>query len=289
MCRFLLIVVLGAYCSAEPCLSGQVSGSHKASQTPVGSIPLETLLRDSRRELFREQYDAALESLKSYLEKEKSLSAKPLLHFYVVDAIGQIYLRVKQDPDGALAFFLKAEKDPRLNAAQGDIIRGWIGAVREWKALGKMPKDVRGADGLYQIGKKYYESGLKRQKFEMDSAGSADFSIAATYFVPFTVHYDKDGRIAEVLFMMGDIRRRTWYDNEYWSQNYYLIEVIRRFPGTPIALKAYKALEDDVHFGYSGSSGDNTPKSWIELLKEFKALAGARKEPAIPLAPPILR
>jgi hypothetical protein len=247
----------------------------------TGNTKVQSLLRDARQQIFRAQYDMALKLLETYLQHSSHGKVRPLLQFYVIDAIGRIHLRIKQDPDGAIKFFSQFAKDGRLSDAEHDIIQGWISAAKEWKALGKMPVDIHDASKLYEIGKKYYESGLKKQKFVMDSAGSADFSISATYLVPFTVHFDKDARIEEVLYMMGDIRRRTWYDNEFWSENFYLIEVIRRFPNTPIAIKAYTALDEDVHFGYTGSSGDNTPRSWLELLKEFKDMAEKGKEPAV--------
>jgi carbonic anhydrase len=80
---------------------------------------------------------------------------------------------------------------------------------------------------------------------------------------------------------MGEIRRRSWRNNFYWTDNFYLMEVIRRFPNTELATRAYEALYEDVHFGYTGSSGDHTPESWIELLKDFKELSKV-----LPTTPP---
>jgi len=73
--------------------------------------------------------------------------------------------------------------------------------------------------------------------------------------------------------MMGKIRRHITLDPEYWTENFYRKEVIRRFPHTTIAQQAYQALEESVHFGYSGSGGDATPPSMGRMLKEYKSLA----------------
>ena len=272
---FLVMTLISAL--AAPVANSAVKAP-PGKDTPGTSKVLE-LLHNARHEIARAQYDVALKMLETYLAHAKFGKVRPLLHFYVIDAIGRIHLQVRQDPDGAIAFFKTVEGDSRLTPAEQDIISGWVGFAREWKGLGKMPKDLHDADGLFELGKKFYDEGTKKQKNAMDPAGSAALTIAAAYLVPFTVHYDKDARIGEVLYMMGDIRRRTWYDNEYWSENFYLIEVIRRFPNTPLAIKAYQVLDEDVHFGYSGSTGDGTPKSWIALLKEFKALAETGKEP----------
>ena len=248
---------------------------------------LQKLFNESRQLYYKEDYDASLQKLKKYfsgllgLSKEK---ARTELRFTAIVAMGRIYLEQKQDPDAAIDWFQKIEKSESLTLAEQDIITGWIAGAKDWKKLGKLPKDVKSEQELFDLGKSYYEKGLKKQKFTMDQAGYADLSIASTYLVPFIVNYDKNPNVGEALFMMGDIRRRLWTDNEYWSQNYYLAEAIRRFPGTSVATKSYQALEEDVHFGYSGSSGDHTPHSWILLLQDLKQLAYGKKS-GIEVAP----
>jgi hypothetical protein len=232
-------------------------------------------LQEARRDIARGQYDLALRLLDQYVKQAKSKAGKPLFHFYAIDAIGGIRLKIEQDPDGTIQFFKDVQNDSHLSAAEQDIVQGWIARAGEWKKLGKLPKDIHDSKTLFELGKKFYDEGVKRQKFIGDRSGDVDFNIASIYLIPFTVHYDKDPHIGEALFMMGDIRRRGWYDNEYWTENFYLTEVIRRFSGTPLAQRAYAALDEDVHFGYTGSSGDHTPDSWIMLLKELKNVSEA--------------
>jgi hypothetical protein len=86
--------------------------------------------------------------------------------------------------------------------------------------------------------------------------------------------------------MMGDMRRRLWTSNRFWSENYYLSEAIRRFPATPLAVKSYDALREDVEFAYTGSSGNHTPRSWIELLDVLKRMAKG-EDSKIPESPPL--
>jgi hypothetical protein len=46
-----------------------------------------------------------------------------------------------------------------------------------------------------------------------------------------------------------------------------------------VAVKSYNALAEDVEFAYSGSSGNNTPQSWKELLGSLRRMAhGIRDE-----------
>ncbi len=251
------------------------TGSTLQSETP------EHFLTQSEKAFYQNEFDQSAEFLEKYFEKLNSLpkdKAKTLFRFYAIAAMGRIFLQNKQDPQGAIRWYEKIEKSVSLTEAETDIVDSWIAVSKEWIKFGKFPKDIKDAASLYRFGKNYYEAGLKKQKYTMDIAGSADFSIAGSYLLPYSMHYDKAPQIGEVLVMLGDIRRRTWADNQNWSENYYLTESIRRFPGTPLAKKAYRILYDDVHFGYSGTSGDHTPISWHDLLIEFKKLAEA-KEP----------
>lgn len=241
----------------------------------------EELFEKARFEISRGSYDLALAHLNEYRKLNTKTKKRSVNSFYAIEAIGRIYLRFKQDPDAAIKFFSTAMDDQNLTDSEFDIIKTWLGRAREWKDLSQLPKNIKDPKKLFELGKKYFDHGLKTQKYIMDISASADFSLASIYLVPFTIHFDKDPNIGEALYMMGEIRRRSWQNNKYWTENFYLIEVIRRFPGTELALKAYQALYDDVHFGYTGSSGDNTPESWVELLAEFKNLSEF-KAPEIP-------
>jgi hypothetical protein len=248
----------------------------KTSVATKAGQSIEKLFKESKRLFYKDDFDGSLTALKQYFGKLLSVKKekqRTQLRFGAIVAMGRIYLQDKQDPKGAIEWFEKIQKTQTLTEAEHDIISGWIAGSRDWIKLGKFPKDLTEEKALYDLGKQYYDSGLKKQKFPMDPAGAADLSIASTYLVPFLVHFDKSAQVGEVLFMMGDIRRRLWTDNEYWSKDLYLTEAIRRFPGTPVAQKSFTALEEDVHFGYSGSGGDNTHHSWVVLLGELKKVA----------------
>jgi tetratricopeptide (TPR) repeat protein len=241
------------------------------SAEPV--FPLEGLYRKAQREFHRKNFEAALPLLKQYVEKSKKVRYKRERLFWVIDQIGRIYLREKRDPDGAIAFLKGLSDDPRFKDAELHAVEGWLSGAVEFKQLGRLPDKVRSADELFSRGEAFYKKGLALKKYPADDAGDAHFHIAAGYLVPFIVNFDKDARIGEALYMMGDIRRHSWTDSEYWSENYYLREAIRRFPHTELARRAYDLLEKDVRFGYTGSGGDHTPESLLQVLRHYQRLA----------------
>ncbi|MBC7540652.1 MAG: hypothetical protein H7281_17665 [Bacteriovorax sp.] len=261
-------------------ISINISFAKQRSTTPTNK-QLQYLLDKAKLETSRGSYDTALKLLIDYRKASSKSKKNPLMSFYVIESIGRIYLRIKQDPDAAIKFFSEALNDTNLTDSEFDIIRAWLGRAKEWKELSMFPKNINDPKKLFELGRKYYEHGINSQKYSMDVSASADFSLASNYLIPFTIHFDSDPNIGEALFMMGEIRRRSWHINDYWVENFYLMEVIRRFPNTELATKAYHALYEDVHFGYTGSSGDNTPESWVELLKEFEILSKI-KTPSIP-------
>ncbi len=252
----------------------------------------EALLTRSQELFQKEDHDGALKMLQKYMGKLMGLPkqrTRTRLRFLAIAAMGRIHLQYKRDPKGAIAWFEKIRKDQSLTDAEQDIVNGWIAAAEDWIKLGRFPEATSSEKELFEIGKRYYESGRKKQKYTMDQAGTADFSIAQTYFIPFLMNYDKSANIGEVLFMMGDMRRRLWTTNRFWSGNHYLSETIRRFPDSPLAVRAYDALKEDVEFAYSGSSGTHVPRSWNELLVVLDRMAHGKDRldgPAPTPAPP---
>ena len=62
------------------------------------------------------------------------------------------------------------------------------------------------------------------------------------------------------------------------GENFYFKEIIRRFPHTVIAKKAWVALNEEVHMGYTGSQGDFTPPSIKRALKQLEKLSEPKKK-----------
>ncbi|MBF0288256.1 MAG: hypothetical protein HQM14_10590 [SAR324 cluster bacterium] len=238
---------------------------------------LDQLYRQGQELFHQKHYQEALLALKTYIETSGQTGHRSERLLWAIDQIGRIYLSEQSTPDEAIEFFEEMLKDSRLNEAEEDTIEEWIAAAWEWKRIDKSSPTPQDPNKLFTLGKQFYLAGLSKSEYPMDDAGNASFSIAQSYLRPFIVWHNQDSRIGEALYMMGDIRRRLWNDKEYWVENFYLKEAIRRFPHTPLAKKAFKSLESGIHFSYSGSSGDHTPQSVLTMLKTYKAMAEPKK------------
>jgi len=265
-------LLLGASVAPPP-LPATEPSSETAPQPPKApSANVERLYHDAQRQYQRGNYAEALPALQHAWTRSAESPAIRSKRLAILDEIGRIYLREQHDPKGAIVFFTAVSGGAGLSEAEQDSADEWLSAAREWEALGAFPGDIQDADRLFALGKRYHQLGITERRHD-GTTRNAQLHIAASYLVPFIVHYDRDRRIGEGLFMMGEIRSYTFPDPDYWVQNFYLKEVIRRFPHTPLALQAWERMRDEVTVNYSGSGGDFTPPSVLKMLETYRSLA----------------
>ncbi len=244
--------------------------SHALScATPVDASPEGTeLFTKAQTAYHQKNYGAALPLLMKYLKAAKPDDPR---RFGVIEQVARIHLQHKRDPSEAVAFLASVKKDSKLGKENADDVEQWLATAREWQKLGGLA-ETDDANKLFALGEKYYRKGTSDAEAG-DETGAASRYIAASYLVPFVSNFDGDPRLAKALLMLGDIRRRSWQADGYWTVDFYLKEVIRRFPKTPEARKAYKMLEEDIQIRWSGSSGDQTPEYLRGMLKKYRRLA----------------
>lgn len=256
-----------------------VSFLSEAASNKNLELSLDDLYQKAQSFYFKKDYAQSIPLLRQYLQKVPPGKQRESEFFWVVDQLGTYFLRIKKDPAAAIQFFKKYVNDSRLNDAQQDSLSEWITAAQEWKTtLNATPKKGMRPNSLYENGRKFFlKAEAASKKVVDDSSGSASYSISASYLGPFIMENDGHPSVGEALFMMGKIRSRLWTDTSYWSKNFYLKEVIRRFPNTPLSWKAWKTLEEDVYQGYSGSSGVNVPPSMVRMLERYRKSAEPKK------------
>jgi hypothetical protein len=228
----------------------------------------------------RGSYSKSLKHYQNYLfgcRKSKCPTTKRL---FSIDMIGSIYLRVRKDPSSLISFYKDYTKKGGFNDAVQDEIDEWVNASQEWLKNKKFPHQINKPKELLTLGDYFYLRGIKKKKYPMDRSGNADLSIAASYYVPYIYEFNNKNQVGLPLLRMGIIRSTLWTDKESWTPNFYLKEAIRRFPNSAVAKKAFKTLDEEVHYSYTGSSGDSTPPSQLEMLKYFRNIANGEFEKA---------
>lgn len=254
-------------------LSAFVAVASFVASTGFAAEPPKALrqFENAQRAYHQKDYDRAVALLKEFL---KTAPPDSRAGFGAIEQVARIHLQFKRDPDGAIAFLESIKKSSKLKRESADTVEEWLATAREWKKMGKLGAEDN-ADELFKLGLRYYNRGITETGASSVETGAASRYIAASYLVPFVLNFDGDPRIARALLMLGDIRRRSYRAEEWWSVDFYLKEVIRRFPKTKEAQQAYTMLADDVQMRWSGSGSNPTPTpAYLQtMLKRYRALA----------------
>lgn len=209
----------------------------------------DRLYEEARAQLQRQDHTAALATLERYLDFTSTPAQPPERVFWALDQVVHILLGEKRDPDAAIALFGRLRDDARLGDVDRAAIDEWISVSQEWKSQ-RAEKSSLDAKNLLERAHRYYESGRKKREMDMDDFAQSDFQLATGYLLQFAIHYDKRPEVVDALLMLGSIRSYLHADTDHWSDNYYLKEVIRRFPHTAQSEEAMALLREEVSRSY---------------------------------------
>jgi tetratricopeptide (TPR) repeat protein len=242
--------------------------------SPNPKFQHEALYRSAQRDLTKKNYKRSLESFLKYIELTKKDPFHKQRLFWAIDHVSHIYLRINQNPEQAIKFFSSFEKDKRLTDEQLDIIEEWKTVSRDWQKNNKKKIVEKNAEKIFQKGLAQYRTGIKKD----NNKGNANLSLASSYFSKLIFDHSDNKNVGRALYIMGDIKSRLRTDIDYWGENFYLKEVINRYPHTKLSWKAWERLNEDTRLGYTGSSGDNTPPEMIYMLSRYKKRAALKKK-----------
>jgi tetratricopeptide (TPR) repeat protein len=231
------------------------------------------LFQHAEQALEHGSHDRALDLFEDYLDFTSTRLHRPERVFWAIDRVAYLYLGVKRDPDGAIAFFEKIRSDARLSDIDRGAIDEWTSVATEWRQeRGQSGEGPRDAKVLFDRGKRYYDSGLEKGRMGVAYFAAADFAISGGYLRRFALLHDDDPRIGEVLYLLGSMRYRLREGDPHWSDNFNLKECIRRFPRSPVAVRCYELLRSEATRFYKP---DEMPPELAESLEVYAELAHA--------------
>lgn len=213
----------------------------------------------------------ALSALESYLDFTRSRAHRPERVFWAIDQAGYLYLGVKRDPAGAIAFFGRMRDDERLSELDRGALEEWIAVAEAWKQeVAHASTGIKDAKSLFERGKRFFDSGTKKNESGIPAFAQADFHVADGYLRRFAILHDAHPQIGEALYMLGAIRAHSRPDEGRWSDNFYLKEVIRRFPHTELAERSFDLLRVEATRAYPPKA---LPAELVESLDRYQRLA----------------
>lgn len=253
---------------------------HVAQTTPPSPRPVAAVLTTPSSELLiaerardRGNYEQAIVLVDRFISGQLR---SPLAHRNLLSALdlaGELFLRRIQSPDRAILFFHKIGLTSDLYDAEMVAVEEWLGAAQDLQRFPGKPSLAAQPDYAYEQGTSYYLVGLRQKEDTNERAAKRYFTRALGWLVPYTYQHPDHEHVSSALLQIAEMRRHATSFEDFWIENFYLKEVIRHFPHSDSAQQAFVRLNEAVHAGYSGSSGDHTPPDMLRMLQYFEVLA----------------
>lgn len=216
------------------------------------------------------QFNRALDEFQKILEDPLAARDHPLewqrAAYYAIATS----VRVKRDPDRAIALVNLVINSPAAPVFLKRDARHWQESLQQWKK--EEPRNLTSADDLFKEAERLVALARDLQEYPTDRAPDIFYLRASSYLHDFLRRYPNSPKIAEALLLLG-----TCYEilqaPELWSlHELYYEACIRKSPHTDIAQTCYARYEQSIFFGYSGSSGLHLPSDVKKHLSELKKL-----------------
>lgn len=252
------------------CTTGKQNVDTKNQELKSSCVSLQVLITKANSYYEFGDYSKALSYYNKYLSEYEEHGGGGQF-IAVANKVGNILLTAQKNPTEAALLFGSLTNYSNFNDEELNTINEWQEAANHLKEVYKKD-NIQTKQELFKNGSKYYSLGLKLEKEKKKQALSY-FEDARKNLEAFIIKND-DTRNAEALFLLGNTYRKMKVSEQsILLSSFYLKEVIRRFPHSKMAWKSWNVLRDDTHFYNSGSSGDNTPKSILNMLAEYKKKA----------------
>lgn len=236
----------------------------------------------AQNELFARPYDYAnyLMILRKFSEAQKyyEVSLKENLKSPVKDQFNEeistslkrvlsIHTKINFDPKAALNFVRKYKNETNLNKVARDTLAIWEKDLIKWQSFN--PKKQKSVHQFVVT----YLNPIESEKAET-AFGENDITLLVASGI---LTKDLNSRptskdVPENLYWLAIAEKRLGSSYLFSLGDLYLKECIRQYPASPFAKKCYKEYEDNLTFGYSGSSGTDIPDDEKQELAKLKAL-----------------
>lgn len=178
-----------------------------------------------------------------------------------------IYTKINVEPAKAIIFLKKYVNDKTISKITRADINLWIVELEKWKNF-----DASKIVSVNEFIHKNLE-GIEAAK-EKVTSGEHDITllIASGVLSKFLNDHPTAETAPKILYWLSIAERRL--SNTYFFSlgDIYLKECIIQFPASPYAKKCYQEYEENVLFGYSGSSGTDVPPEEKRELDRLKKL-----------------
>ncbi len=226
------------------------------------------------------QFDQALPLFEKVIGEADLSRERPLDSALAARYALAIAIRVKKDPETALAIVDKIQnaKSAPYYLRQYAVL--WKEEVKQWKEeLGKPPKTE---EGLFAEALRLTSAAREQQKYPADRSADVLYLRASSVLHDLLQTAPEGKHVVEAFLMAGmayEVLRDLNLDDVHET---YYEACIRKAPATATAELCYRRYEQSVLNGFTGSSGTHLPSEMSARLQELQKLAitGPTPEPS---------
>jgi tetratricopeptide (TPR) repeat protein len=178
-----------------------------------------------------------------------------------------IFTKISLRPDRAIDFLNRYKNDKNISKYTRTDIDLWIKSLEKWKNF-----DINSVKNIND----FIAKNLAPLENSKDKVNTGDHDITLLISSGVLTKYLNDNPKSDltpnILYWLAVAERRLSTTYFFSLSDLYLKECMIQFPKSSIAKKCYQEYEDNVIFGYSGSSGTDIPSEERRELERLKTL-----------------
>ena len=239
-------------------------GKRFLEETNVESLPL---LQRFKLEVATRQFDTALHTCEALL-RSPVIPASDLWRSGVFEDYLKIIIRVRNDFPRAITVLGQFRERPDVPAFLQDQLMSWVNALQELQSHGAL-------DGTLSHARTLIETGQLRNRFPADQQGLVHFVVASSLLHRFIATPPSDTSVlAEAYYLLGTAEIYISRTSSLAEGPFFLATAIRLAPTSPVAAKAYDALNMYLLTEYTGALGLRALPEVQDSLEDLRRLRG---------------
>ncbi|USN48411.1 MAG: hypothetical protein H6626_04805 [Pseudobdellovibrionaceae bacterium] len=221
-------------------------------------------------------FNGALEVYKNVLNDPRSYEKTPFAWEQAARNALNLAIRVKKDPDLALALTDQILSTPKRALFLKNDARSWRRQIVKWKFDEKRLKNLKDKDKL-AVAKKILDEAHKKQTLVNQGLSYIHFLRASGLLHEFLRSQPSKSQAAEAYFLLGQAYEGQKSDRLSALDEYYYKACINQLPHSELSMKCYTRYEEIMYFDFSGSGGLAMPPSALTYLNYLRELAAPKK------------
>jgi hypothetical protein len=217
------------------------------------------------------QFDRALAEYDQIIQDVKYSAENPFEWEKAVRSALAISVRVKKDPNHALAIINHALATPKIPYFLKDQAAQWKQSLEAWKS--EKSVKLTSENEYYAEASRLVVAAKAKQKFPADRSADIIY-LRASSAVHDLLGFAPNGKLAaDGLYLAGLCYEVLDNMNLNEMNEFYYLSCILKAPHSERSRECFRSYESSVYFGYTGSSGTHLPEKVRERLDRLDLMS----------------